>query len=206
MQPQRPFLLEFETNRFVRAATALCGVIIDLEMEWVPIDPPRQLYGHNIITTPSGALSMAHEQERQHLFGLVGDLTNAERRESALLELSKRRDRFPDLAPILWHSPGTIAALLHEIVSIYPHLAPASLSTHASNRVCNALALLQCVASHAETRSQFMAGPYSGARLNVPCTAHGRRPRTVDAQPTSRIIFSRSWGPRARTNPLSTSA
>ena len=61
-----------------------------------------------------------------------------------------------DLAPILWHSVGTTAALLQEIVSIYPLLSPPGLNAHASNRVCNALALLQCVASHPETRTLFL--------------------------------------------------
>ena len=77
-------------------------------------------------------------------------------RESALLELSKRRETFPDLAPILWHSFGTISALLQEIVAIYPLLSPPALTAQASNRVCNALALLQCVASHPETRTLFL--------------------------------------------------
>jgi Cell differentiation family, Rcd1-like len=79
-------------------------------------------------------------------------------RENALLELSKKRETFPDLAPILWHSYGTIAALLQEIISIYSMLSPPTLSPHASNRVCNALALLQCVASHPETKSKLMNG------------------------------------------------
>lgn len=87
---------------------------------------------------------------------LVLDLTNPQSRENALLELSKKRESFPDLAPYLWHSFGTISALLQEIVSIYPLLSPPSLTAHASNRVCNALALLQCVASHQETRSLFL--------------------------------------------------
>ena len=43
-------------------------------------------------------------------------------------------------------------------MSIYPLLSPPSLTAHASNRVCNALALLQCVASHQETRSLFLRG------------------------------------------------
>jgi CCR4-NOT transcription complex subunit 9 len=47
--------------------------------------------------------------------------------------------------------------LLQEIVSIYPLLTPPTLTAHASNRVCNALALLQCVASHADTRQPFLA-------------------------------------------------
>lgn len=74
-----------------------------------------------------------------------------------MLELSKKRESFADLAPILWHSTGTVAALLQEIVSIYPLLTPPTLTAHASNRVCNALALLQCVASHADTRQPFLA-------------------------------------------------
>ena len=89
-------------------------------------------------------------------FQMVADLISPEQRESALLELSKKREAFPDLAPILWHSFGTIAALLQEIVAIYPSLSPPGLTAHASNRVCNALALLQCVASHPETRSLFL--------------------------------------------------
>lgn len=38
---------------------------------------------------------------------------------------------------------GTMAALLQEIVQIYPVLSPPNLTAQASNRVCNALALLQ---------------------------------------------------------------
>eukprot|EP00890_Picochlorum_soloecismus_P000477 jgi/Picsp_1/142/NSC_00142-R1_rcd1-like protein len=87
---------------------------------------------------------------------LVLDLTNPFMKETALLKLSKERESFPELAPYLWHSFGTMASLLQEIVSIYPMLQPPSLTAHASNRVCNALALLQCVASHSETRTLFL--------------------------------------------------
>jgi hypothetical protein len=92
------------------------------------------------------------------LVQLVSDLVNVQTRENALLELSKKRESFPDLAPYLWHSFGTMAALLQEIISIYPSLSPPSLTAHASNRVCNALALLQCVASHQDTRALFLQG------------------------------------------------
>lgn len=57
---------------------------------------------------------------------------------------------------MLWHSFGTAAALLQEIINIYPTINPATLTAHQSNRVCNALALLQCVASHPDTRSVFL--------------------------------------------------
>ncbi|XP_044415428.1 CCR4-NOT transcription complex subunit 9-like [Triticum aestivum] len=70
--------------------------------------------------------------------------------------LFQKREIFQDLAPLLWHSFGTVAALLQEIMSIYPSLSPPTLSPVASNRVCNALALLQCVASHPETRIPFL--------------------------------------------------
>lgn len=53
---------------------------------------------------------------------------------------------------------GVMAALLQEIVTVYHLLSPPNLTAHISNRVCNALALLQCVASHQETRQLFLGG------------------------------------------------
>ena len=53
---------------------------------------------------------------------------------------------------------GVMTALLQEIISVYPMLNPSQLTAAASNRVCNALALLQCVASHPETRALFLNG------------------------------------------------
>mmetsp|Transcript_46195 Transcript_46195/g.88161 ORF Transcript_46195/g.88161 Transcript_46195/m.88161 type:complete len:313 (-) Transcript_46195:579-1517(-) len=87
---------------------------------------------------------------------MVLDLTDPTTRENALLDLSKKREAFPDLAPILWHSFGVVSALLQEIACIYPLISPPSLTAHASNRVCNALALLQCIASHPDTRALFL--------------------------------------------------
>lgn len=49
-----------------------------------------------------------------------------------------------------------MAILLTEIIDVYVLLSPPALTASASNRVCNALALLQCVASHPETRSGFL--------------------------------------------------
>lgn len=53
---------------------------------------------------------------------------------------------------------GVIAVLLQEVVSIFPYLSPPTLSTQLSNRVCNTLALLQCVASHPDTRGPCLSG------------------------------------------------
>lgn len=116
--------------------------------------------------------------EEMKIWALVMDLASTATRETALLELSKKREQYDDLALVLWHSFGAIflccptslscggntfkqgimAALLQEIVSVYPLLSPPALTAHASNRVCNALALLQCVASHPDTRQLFLNG------------------------------------------------
>jgi CCR4-NOT transcription complex subunit 9 len=53
---------------------------------------------------------------------------------------------------------GVMTSLLQEIISVYTLLNPSQLTAAASNRVCNALALLQCVASHNETRALFLHG------------------------------------------------
>lgn len=114
----------------------------------------------SVMSSSSSAVAAGGNSSGQgieELLPLVMQLTNPEQREGVLLELSKKREVFTDLAPILWHSYGTVAALLQEIVSIYGLLSPPTLTAHASNRVCNALALLQCVASHPETRSLFLA-------------------------------------------------
>lgn len=79
-----------------------------------------------------------------------------------------------DLAVWLWYSYGTVrylfscdlpqyrmfvfSVLLQEIISIYPYILPPTLTAAQSNRVCNALALMQCIASHRDTRKQFLDG------------------------------------------------
>jgi CCR4-NOT transcription complex subunit 9 len=90
------------------------------------------------------------------IYEFVKLLLVPEQREQAIAELSKFRDTFPDLGLILWHSVGAVAVLLQEIVSVYPTLYPPTLQVNASNRVSNALALLQCVASHQDTRKAFL--------------------------------------------------
>lgn len=121
--------------------------------------------------------------EEDKIYQLIHELLNPTTREQALLELSKKREQYEDLAPILWHSFGTfllnegvISALLQEIVSVYPLLTPPTLTGHGSNRVCNSLALLQCVASHSETRTLFLQGKESDS-----CSSH----------PTISVSFSK---------------
>lgn len=48
----------------------------------------------------------------------IGCLTIAGKRGDALSDLSRSRELIPDLAPLLWHSFGSVAALLREIVAV----------------------------------------------------------------------------------------
>jgi CCR4-NOT transcription complex subunit 9 len=134
-------------------------------------------------TTAAGATASAANSDPAALANLeklylnVRDLIDSEKREAALLTLSKQREEFPDLAPILWHSVGTIAALLQEIVSIYPLLQSSdALTPKASNRCCNALALLQCVASHVDTRVHFLNAHIPLFLYPFLNTTHANRP------------------------------
>lgn len=86
----------------------------------------------------------------------IANLKYPEKREEALQELSKKRESFPKLAVYLWHSVGTLAILLQEIVAIYPVLSPQTLSQTVSCKVCNVLGLLQCLALHPDTRGLFL--------------------------------------------------
>ncbi|KIV79671.1 hypothetical protein PV11_07219 [Exophiala sideris] len=95
-------------------------------------------------------------EENRKVLQWVAELMDPNRREGALMELSKKREQVPELALVLWHSFGVMTSLLQEIISVYPLLNPSQLTAAASNRVCNALALLQCVASHNETRGLFL--------------------------------------------------
>lgn len=72
-------------------------------------------------TTPSSL-------NREQVYSWIQELSSPETREHALIELSRKREVLPDLAPMLWHSFGTIAALLQEIVMIYPVINPPTLN------------------------------------------------------------------------------
>ncbi|KAL7087958.1 hypothetical protein ACP275_13G100100 [Erythranthe tilingii] len=104
----------------------------------------------------AGSTIVAPERKPKSVEQLIVDLYDPDLREKALNELSKKREMFQDLAPIMWNSFGIMAILLQEIVAVYPVLSPPNLSSTQSNRVCNALALLQCVASHPDTRKSFL--------------------------------------------------
>lgn len=137
----------------------------------------RQSSGDNAAATIGASLTSMNEQgspgmeqqlseENRKVLQWVAELMDPARREGALMELSKKREQVPELALVLWHSFGVMTSLLQEIISVYPLLNPSQLTAAASNRVCNALALLQCVASHNETRGLFLNGEFQPAKSN----------------------------------------
>ena len=79
---------------------------------------------------------------------------------------------------------------------MYTLLNPSQLTAAASNRVCNALALLQCVASHNETRNMFLNGTSHCPHLQL-------RALTVPVQRISRCFSTLSSTPLPSRDHLS---
>lgn len=142
-------------------ATSTQNLPPQLSGNGAPQTAPSQLLNSNSSTDPSilqqqqpppGSRALDDEKVYQWII----ELSYGPNREQALLELGKKREQYDDLPLVLWNSFGVMTSLLDEIVSVYPLLSPPNLSSAASNRVCNALALLQCVAAHPETRNLFL--------------------------------------------------
>ena len=51
------------------------------------------------------------DNDLDKVYQLIYDLSNMEKREEALHELSKKKENFSNLAPLLWNSVGTVAIL-----------------------------------------------------------------------------------------------
>ncbi|KAL9610541.1 MAG: hypothetical protein Q9167_004753 [Letrouitia subvulpina] len=100
----------------------------------------------------AGALDGNWSEENRRVLGWVAELMSGTSRETALMELSKKREQVPELALIIWHSfgnrfsswiakfrtlilsSGVMTSLLQEIISVYPLLNPSQLTAAASNR------------------------------------------------------------------------
>ncbi|CAE7813149.1 Cell differentiation protein RCD1-like [Symbiodinium microadriaticum] len=88
---------------------------------------------------------------------MVQELREDSKREATVQELAKMRESLPGLAQALWDSPGALEALKEEVEAIYPHLSqPEEVTAPAVNRVCNAMSLLQLLASDQETKVLFL--------------------------------------------------
>ena len=68
--------------------------------------PPLALNTPNPALAYAGGSPAAHEEQK--IYALVIDLLDPASREAALLELSKKREQYDDLALVLWHSFGML--------------------------------------------------------------------------------------------------
>lgn len=56
-------------------------------------------------------------EENRKVFVWVAELLDPDRRETALMELSKKREQVPELALVIWHSFGMVSSLWLLLVS-----------------------------------------------------------------------------------------
>ena len=65
--------------------------------------------GHGINTEQNlgSSIDGNWSEENRRVLGWVAELMNGNSRETALMELSKKREQVPELALIIWHSFGT---------------------------------------------------------------------------------------------------
>ncbi|RNF00504.1 cell differentiation protein [Trypanosoma rangeli] len=95
--------------------------------------------------------------ETRNMLNLLESLFKPELREKAIFELAKHREKFQQLGLFLWYSVGTMAILLHEVISVYPLLhTPELLSKKTTSHVGSVLTLLQSVAYEDSTRKLFL--------------------------------------------------
>ncbi|XP_039021240.1 uncharacterized protein LOC120153327 [Hibiscus syriacus] len=87
---------------------------------------------------------------------LIRGLDSLETREQSLDILCKNRHTCENLAILLWNSFGTMKVLLEVITSAYRPLLSDTITDKAVTQVCNAIALLQPVASHPDTKMAFV--------------------------------------------------
>ncbi|WJX11400.1 hypothetical protein P8452_02018 [Trifolium repens] len=118
--------------------------------------PPQSSSAKKDESNSSVCASSTDSTKMMYAKCLVTELHNPDLRENALTVLSKMKDLFQELAPLLWNSFGIIAVFLQEIITIYPVLSTTDLTPAQSTRICNVLALLQCVASHPTTKMAFL--------------------------------------------------
>ncbi|KAF4394478.1 uncharacterized protein LOC115700245 isoform X1 [Cannabis sativa] len=99
---------------------------------------------------PNLSLSLFSVEEAIAL--LKDDLT----RPNALVLLGKMKSNHQNMGPMVWNSSGTIFILLKEITQIYRWLSSGLIAENMAKQVCNALLVLQSVASHPQSRKEFI--------------------------------------------------
>ncbi|PAA94297.1 hypothetical protein BOX15_Mlig013979g1 [Macrostomum lignano] len=104
------------------------------------------------------AYQQLQEQQQQQLDWAMSlaDLADNTRRYSAIIELCKKSDIIPDLACLLWCTPGVLAMLVMETVRLYPDIHPPHLDSQGVHLLCSVAALQQRLVIDRRTRQPFL--------------------------------------------------
>ena len=74
--------------------------------------------GHGVaMNHGSGTADGVWQDENARVLGWVAELLSGPSRETALMELSKKREQVPELALVIWHSFGEHHPMLRDSVT-----------------------------------------------------------------------------------------
>lgn len=134
-------------------------------------------------STPAAAPPNAPGQPIQdELVAEVKSVREAPLRAQAIRKLLERRANTPDLALLLWFSPGTFVSMLSDVLSFYPNLASGRMNVPEAANVYNTLVLFQVIANHEDTRIPFLnsgIGTYLMPFLKMPNRNNSESERLV---------------------------
>ncbi|KAG5606790.1 hypothetical protein H5410_028282 [Solanum commersonii] len=184
-QPIRAKILLCSPNRFLSVIQVLCQ-LVDTSTSEIPCsqqlkyvvqcylslsrvswvggvyDRVRTLFPHKLIN--NNFHNIIHVKRRYRTEQLIMNLRESSIREEVLIELNNfiieqsTEAMRMDLGFHLWNSEFTLTILLQEVVAVYPKLLDSTLAMAESTRLCNALNVIQCMASHPNARIGLLKG------------------------------------------------
>lgn len=154
----------------------------------LPIDKPEANLSTDIVP-PLLSLGI-DESSLKETLEYIKQLRDREKRYSAFNKLNTLRDVDKNLPVLLWHSPGTIAILLQEVTSVYPHLNTTSWKQTDLDRCTSVLGLFQSLALDPRTRSQFLKSSITSQPPFVRVSVH----KFDDATEVNRTAQSNQFG------------
>lgn len=86
----------------------------------------------------------------------ITNLKTKSLREESFRQLKTKMEDEPNLASLLWYTPGIIATMLQEIVVTYPLLSTNTLEPASIFRLIDVLELFQCIAQDSSTKFLFL--------------------------------------------------
>lgn len=111
-QQQHPSHMSHQHAQQAQAATALAAISQQNHYNRIAAGNSTNGHGHGGHSMgPDSNMTMLDgnfSEENRRVLGWVAELLNGNSRETALMELSKKREQVPELALIIWHSFGML--------------------------------------------------------------------------------------------------